>query len=107
MKLIRRHFPKRQIWIALDQDRPHPRKCRRTRRTMRKLKLHWISLPKRSPNDNPVENIFSDIQQSILDCSDDPNVLSTKRRISAHLKKRNRRTDRKVAISYLDDLTKN
>ena len=33
---------------------------------MRRLKLHYISLPKGSPDDNPVETIFSDIQQNLI-----------------------------------------
>ena len=45
---------------------------------MRELKLHWISLPKGSPEDNPAENIFSDIQQNILDTSNDVDAAMTK-----------------------------
>src|SRR2546423_11494360 len=45
MKQLRNRFPKQKIWIALDQDRPHPRISRITRRPMRQLKFHWISLP--------------------------------------------------------------
>lgn len=101
MKQIRHRFPQQQIWMALDQDRPHPRICRFTRSTMRELKLRWISLPKRSPDDNPVENIFSDIQQNILDCSDDQSVLATQCRISSHLRKRNKRSERKIRIPSL------
>ena len=39
---------------------------------MRQLRLHRTSMPKGSPDDNPAETIFSDIQQNILDNSDDP-----------------------------------
>lgn len=103
MKRVRRWYPARDVWIALDQDRSHPCKSRRTRQVMRKLKLHWISLPKGSPDDNPVETLFSDIQLMILDNSNDPDARTTQRRISAHLRGRNRRRDRKMHISYLSD----
>ena len=49
-----------------------------TRRTMRQLRLHWTSMPKGSPDDNPAETIFSDIQQNILDNSDDPDECRPK-----------------------------
>jgi len=49
-----------EVWIALDQDTTHPCKSKETRRLMRRLKLHWISLPKASPDDNPAETIFSE-----------------------------------------------
>jgi len=106
MRRIRRWYPDQEIWIALDQDRAHPRKCGETRRTMRELKLRWISLPKGSPDDNPVETVFSDIQASILECGNDPDAKATQRRISAHLRNRNRRTDRHIQISYLPDTHK-
>jgi hypothetical protein len=70
---------------------------------MRSLRLHWITLPKGSPDDNAVETIFSDVQQMILDNSDDPNLQATQRRISAHLRNRNRRPDRRIRIGYLCD----
>jgi hypothetical protein len=44
---------------------------------MRRLRLQWTSLPKRSPDDNPDETIFGDLQQKILDASDDPDVHAT------------------------------
>jgi hypothetical protein len=69
---------------------------------MRRLHLQWTSLPKRSPDDNPDETIFSDIQQNILDTSDDPDERASKRRISSHLRARNRRSDRFIRISYLE-----
>lgn len=103
LRQIRRWYPDQEVWIALDQDPAHPRKSRATRRVMRELKLHWISLPKASPDDNPVETIFSDIQQMILDNSNDPDAATTKRRISAHLRRRNRRHDRHIHIGYLGD----
>jgi len=106
MKRVRRWYPAHDVWIALDQDRSHPCKSRQTRRTMRMLKLHWISLPKGSPDDNPVETLFSDIQLAILDNSNDPDARTTQRRISAHLRGRNRRRDRMIHISYLSDTHK-
>jgi hypothetical protein len=57
---------------ALDQDSAHPRKSQTTRRVMRERQLHWISLPKASPDGNPCETIFSDIQLNVQDNSDDP-----------------------------------
>jgi len=65
------------------------------------LKIHWISLPKASPDDNAVETLFSDVQLSILDNSNDPDPQTTQRRISAHWRKRNRRRDRFINIPYL------
>jgi transposase len=106
MRRIRRRYPDQEIWIALDQDRAHPRKCSEARRTMRELKLRWISLPKGSPDDNPVETVFSDIKASILECSNDPDAETTQRCISTHLRNRNRRTDRHIQISYLPDTHK-
>jgi len=103
MRRIRRWYPQQKVWIVLDQDPAHPRKSQKTRRTMRELKLHWISLPKGSPDDNPVENIFSDIQQTILDTSNDVDATMTKKRISAHLRGRCRRKKRCIHISYLPD----
>jgi transposase len=106
MRQVRRWYPKAELWVALDQDRAHPCKSRETKRVFRQLKLHWISLPKASPDDNPVETIFSDIQQMILDVSNDPDVRTTQRRISAHLRGRNRRADRFIEIGYLGDTHK-
>lgn len=103
MHQVRHWYPDGPVWVVLDQDSAHPRKSRQTRRTMRQLGLHWISLPKASPDDNPVETINSDVQQMVLDCSNDPDVRATQRRISARLRGRNRRQDRKIAIPYLDD----
>ena len=101
MRQVRRWYPDLPLWVALDQDRAHPCKSRETRRVMRALLLHWISLPKGSPDDNPVEIIFSDVQLMILDNSNDPDIHSTQQRISAHLRGRNRRTDRLIDVPYL------
>lgn len=106
MKRVRGWYPEREVWIALDQDRAHPRKSKATKRAMRELKLHYVSLPKRSPDDNPVENVFSDVQMNILDNSHDANEKATQKRISAHLRGRNRRKDRKISIPYLDGINK-
>jgi transposase len=101
MRRLRHWYPNVPVWIALDQDRAHPCKSRQTRHVMRDLQLHWISLPKGSPDDNPVENIFSDIQLMILDNSNDPNTKTTQKRISAHLRGRNRRANRLIHVPYL------
>lgn len=94
------------VWVALDQDPAHPARSGMTRRLMRALGLHWISLPKASPDDNPAEVVFSDIQLMILDNSNDPDARTTQRRISAHLRRRNRRRDRAIRIPYLRDTHK-
>lgn len=101
MRRLRRRFSTQSLWVALDQDRAHPCKSQHTRRVMRALCLHWISLPKGSPDDNPVEVVFSDIQLMLLDNSDDPNAQATQHRISQHLRNRNRRKDRHIYIPYL------
>lgn len=103
MRQTRRWYPEQKAWVALDQDRPHPCKSHLTRRTMRGLNLHWISLPQGSPDDNPVETLFSDVQLMVLDNSSDLNARQTQHRISAHLHRRNRRQDRCVRIHYLSD----
>jgi len=101
MRRVRRWYPTQEVWVILDQDRAHPRKSHETRRTMHSLKIHWISLPKASPDDNVVETLFSDVQLSILDNSNDPDPQTTQRRIRAHWQKRNRRRDRFISIPYL------
>lgn len=103
LRKVRRWYAGRKVWVVLDQDSAHPRKSRKTRRTMRELGLRWISLPKRSPDDNPVETINRDVQGSVLDCSDDADAKATQRRISAHLRGRNRRHDPRVHIHYFPD----
>jgi transposase len=110
MRQVRRWYPTQKLWVALDQDRSHPRKAGATKRVLRALNLHWVSLPKASPDDNPVETIFSDIQLMILDNSDDKNTKTTRQRISRHLQRisrhlraQNLRKDRWVKIHYLPD----
>jgi hypothetical protein len=106
MRQVRRWYPSNEVWVVLDQDSAHPRKSQTTRRVMRELQLHWISLPKASPDDNPCETIFSDVQQNVQDNSDDPDEHMMRRRISHRLAKRNRRRDRFIEIPYLRILTK-
>jgi len=101
LRRIRRWYPGRPLRLALDRDPAHPIKARATRAMVRRLRLQWTSLPKRSPDDNPCETIFSDIQQNVLDTTNDPDQRTTKRRISSHLRARNRRSDRFIRISYL------
>ena len=103
MQQIRRRYPQQPVWVVLDRDPTHPCTSKRTRRLMRRLKLHWITLPKGSPDDNPVENIFSDVQLMVLDNSDDPDVKTTQRRIRQHFQKCNRRRNRFIRIPYLPD----
>ena len=62
---------------------------------------------KDAPDDNPVETIFSDIQLMVLDNSNDPDAKTTQRRISRHLQKGNRRSNRYIRIPYLPDSHKN
>jgi hypothetical protein len=102
MRQVRRWYPDQAVWVAaLDQDPAHPRKSRKTRQQMRKLRRHWVSLPTGSPDDNPVETLFSDIQLMILDNRNDADVAMTQKRMSAHLRGRNRRKDRQMHIAYL------
>jgi hypothetical protein len=103
LEQIRHWYPEQSVWIALDRDSTHPCKSHQTRRLVRQLKLHWITLPQGSPDDNPVESIFSDIQLMILDNSNDPDVKTTQRRISRHLQKCKRRHNRHIRIPYLLD----
>jgi transposase len=106
LRQIRRWYPEQEVWVVLDQDGAHPCKSRATRQAMREMKLHWASLPKGSPDDNPVETLFSDVQLMILDNSNDADARATKRRISAHWRGRNRRRDRHIRIPYLGDSDK-
>ena len=103
MQHVRRWYPTQTVWVVLDHDPAHPSKAHRTRNLMRQLGLHWISLPKTSPDDNPVETLFSDVQLMVLDNSNDPDEQTSRRRISRHLGHRNRRRDRLVRIPYLPD----
>ncbi|HZT82037.1 MAG TPA: hypothetical protein VFA26_17555 [Gemmataceae bacterium] len=66
---------------------------------MRRLKSRWVTLPKGSPDDNPVATTFSEVQQMVPDNSDDPDPRAAQRRISGHLSNRNRR----IRNPYLED----
>lgn len=101
MRQVRRWYPHSVVWVVLDQDRAHPCRSKTTRRTMRELQRHWISLPKGSPDDNPCETLFSMIQLVILDNSNDLDAPTLCRRISGKFQQRNRRRDRFIAIPYL------
>ncbi|MGH9945489.1 MAG: hypothetical protein ACRD9R_24305 [Pyrinomonadaceae bacterium] len=107
MRLLQRRYETQASWIGLDQDRAHPCISRETRRVMRQLKLRYVSLPKASPDDNPVETIFSDLQLMVLDNSNDLDAQKTKRRISRYLKARNLCKDRWVRIPYLPNSKSN
>jgi transposase len=107
MNQIHRWYADQQVWVVLDRDSAHPCKSGQTRRVMRQLNLHWISLPKGSPDDNPVEGIFSDIQLMVLDNSNDSDAKTTQRRISKHLQRCNRWLNRRIRIPYLPDSHKN
>jgi transposase len=103
MQQVRRWYTEAEVWVVLDQDSAHPRKSKETRRVMRELKLHWISLPKASPDDNPCETIFSDVQLNVQDNSDDPDERTMRKRISHRLNRRNCRRNRFIEIPYLWD----
>lgn len=103
MRQVRHWYPHQPVWVVLDQDPAHPRKSQLTRRVMRELHLHWISLPKKSPDDNAVETIFSDVQLMVLDNSNDPDERTIQRRISQRLSHRNRKRERFIRIPYLPD----
>jgi transposase len=102
LRKIRRRYGSRKVRLAIDRDSPHPIKCARTRRQLRALGIRWTSLPKGNPDDNPVETIFSDVQQMVLDTSSDTDPAVTRRRISGHLQGRNRRPNRRIRVSYLE-----
>lgn len=103
---VRRHFPSNSIQIVLDRDPAHPIKSKITRRLFRQLHLRWISLPKGSPDDNPVETLFSNIQLMILDNSNDRLPRDTRRRITRFFRGRNQRLDRRIRIHYLSGSNK-
>ncbi len=85
LREIRRWYPGQYILLILDQDTTHPQKCLGSRQATRPLKIHWLSLPKKSPDDNPIETIFSLLQRAILAGSDALDVRDLKRRISRFL----------------------
>ena len=103
LRRVRRWYPRQPVRIALDRDPAHPIKARCDAALMRRLRLQLDQLAQASPDDNPAETIFSDIQQNVLDNSNDPDEHTTQRRISSHLRARNRRSDRFIRIGYLED----
>jgi hypothetical protein len=107
MRRVHRCYPEMEVWGVLDQDGAHPGKSHLTRPTMRELKLHWVSLPKGSPDDNPVATLFSDIQLMSLDNSNDADSHTLQRCISRYFQQRNRRTNRFIKVAYLGDSHKN
>jgi len=106
MKQLLRWYRDQQVCVVLDRDSPHPCKSGQTRREMRRLQLHWVTLPKGSPDDNPVEMSFSDIQLMVLDNRNDPDVKTMQRRISRHLRRCNRRQNRWTHSPYLHGFQK-
>lgn len=107
MRRVRRWYPERPVRVVLDRDGAHPCKAKLTQRVMRQLKLSWTTLPTGSPDDNPVEELFSDVQQRVLDTSDDPDAPTTQHRISGHLRVRNRKGHkRRIRVHYLPDSAK-
>ncbi len=100
---IRRWYPHQYILLVLDLDTTHPQKCGASRRELRQLKIHWLSLPKGSSDDNPPETIFSVLQGEVLAGSDAPDVPTQKRHISHALWRRNRQPNRFVRLGYLSE----
>lgn len=106
MRQVRRWYPHQYLLVVLDQDTTHPQKCAASRNEMRRLKIRWLSLPKGSPDDNPIETVFSLLQRDVLAGSDAPDLSTLKGRVSRYLWLRNRRKNRCVRLAYLDDFHK-
>jgi transposase len=106
LRQIRRWYPEPEVWVVWEQEGAHPCQWRATRQAMRERKRHGGSLPQGSPDDHPVETLFSDGQLMILDNSNEAEALATKRRISAHGRGRKRRRDRHIRIPYRGDSDK-
>jgi transposase len=102
MRTIRQWYPGHYILVILDQDTTHPQKCIASRQEMRRLKIHWLSLPKASPDDNPIETVFSVLQGEVLAGSAAPDVPAEKQRVSRALRRRNQCKDRFIHLSYLN-----
>lgn len=103
LRQIRRWYPHQHILVVLDSDTIHPQKSGDSRREMRRLKMHWLSLPKGNPDDNPTETVFSVLQREGIAGSNAPNTVEQQRRISRSLRRRNRRQDRFIRLGYLKD----
>jgi hypothetical protein len=84
MKQLHRWYLDQRDWVVLDRDSPHPCKSGPTRREMRRMQRHWVTMPRGSPADNPVETIFSNIQLMVLNNGNNPDVKTTQRRIGRH-----------------------
>jgi hypothetical protein len=65
------------ILQPLDRDPAHPIKVQKMQSLMRRLRLQWTSLPRRSLNDNPDETIFRDSRQHVSDTSNNLDVHAT------------------------------
>jgi hypothetical protein len=100
MKQRHRWCPDQPVWGVLDRDSPPPCTSVQTRRKMRRLQRQWVTRPKGSPDDHPVETRFSDLQLMVLDNSNAPDVKTTQRRSSWHLRRCNRRQNRWIHIPY-------
>jgi DDE superfamily endonuclease len=107
LRRLRRWYPTQPVRIALDQDPAHPCQAKQPRRLLRPRRLRWTSLPKGSPDDNPVETLCSAVHQAVLHNRNDRNAQATQRRSSAPRRSRNRRKDRFLRISYLGITPKN
>jgi transposase len=105
LRRVRHGYPQRPVRVVLDRDGAHPWKAKRTRHVMRKLGVAWTTLPKRSPDDNPVEGLFRDVEQRVLDSRDDADEPTTQHRISGHLQAGNRR-GRRMRVHDLPDSPK-
>jgi transposase len=103
LRRIRRWYPHQYILIVLDSDTIHPQKSGDSRREMHRLKMHWLSLPKGNPDDNPTETVFSVLQREDISGSDASDTAEQKRRLSHSLQRRNRRKDRFIRLGYLKD----
>ncbi len=103
LRQIRRWYPQQYILIVLDSDTIHPQKSGESRREMRRLQIHWLSLPKGNPDDNPTETVFSVLQREVIAGSNAPDTGEQKRCISHSLQRRNRRKDRFIQLGYLKD----
>lgn len=103
LRQIRRWYPQQYILIVLDSDTIHPQKSADSRREMRRLNMHRLSLPKGNPDDNPTETVFSGLQREVISGSDAPDTHEQKRRIGRSLQRRNRRKDRFIRLGYLND----
>ncbi len=70
---------------------------------MRRLQIHWLSLPKGNPDDNPTETVFSGLQREVIAGSNAADTAEQKRCISHSLQRRNRKKDRFIRLGYLKD----